>query len=292
MKSDLPPIARLVEVMRRLRDPKTGCPWDLEQDFKSIAKHTLEETYEVIEAIEQGDPKAIKEELGDLLFQIAFYGQLGSEAGLFDLNQIASDVADKMIERHPHVFGDRDANTAAKVLANWETDKAAKREAQAKAENWPLSALDGIGTALPAISRALKLQNRAARTGFDWTDAKDILAKIREEIGELETEMNASFSSPAQRERKGPIAKQWEGEGNNDAIEDELGDLFFALVNLARRLDVDPESALRRTNRKFDRRFREIETRLAAQGRKLEDTSLDEMEQIWVEIKREEKKTG
>lgn len=261
-------IERLIEVMRALRAPKTGCPWDLEQDFKSIAPHTLEETFEVVEAIEQGDAQAIKEELGDLLFQIVFHAQMGSEAGLFDFEQIAGAVADKMIERHPHVFADREANTAQAVLTNWETDKAKKREAAAKAENRPLSALDGISSALPATLRALKLQNRAARTGFDWTDAKDILAKIREEIGELETEMKAA---------------------SKDAIEDELGDLFFALVNLARRLEIDPEGALRRTNRKFERRFREIEKRLGAKGRKLEDCSLDQMEAVWIEVKQEEK---
>jgi len=265
------PIEKLIEVMRRLRDPKDGCPWDLEQDFKSIAPHTLEETYEVVEAIEQGDAQAIKEELGDLLFQIAFHAQLGSEAGLFDFNQIAEAVADKMVERHPHVFGDRDAKTAQAVLANWETDKAIKREAAAKADNRPISALDGISTALPAILRALKLQKRAARTGFDWTDAKDILAKIHEEIGELEVEIKK--------------------DANKDGIEDELGDLFFVMVNLARRLEIDPEGALRRTNRKFERRFREIEKRLADAGRKLEDASLEEMEANWTTIKREEKRS-
>jgi nucleoside triphosphate diphosphatase len=261
---------RLVQVMARLRDPKTGCPWDLEQNFKTIAPYTLEETYEVVEAIEHNDPQAMKDELGDLLFQIVFHAQLGHEGGLFDLDQIASHVADKMIERHPHVFGDRDAKTAEKVLTNWETDKAAKREAAAKAENRTPSALDGVTTALPAATRALKLQNRAARVGFDWTDARDILAKIKEEIGELEVEMKA--------------------KENKDAVEDEFGDLFFALINLARRLEVDPETALRRTNRKFERRFREIETRLAAQNRKMAEASLDEMEKIWCEVKAREKK--
>ncbi len=260
-------IQKLVEVMRRLRDPNGGCPWDLEQNFKTIAPYTLEETYEVVEAIEQDDPKAIKEELGDLLFQIVFHARIASEAGLFDLDQIAETVADKMVERHPHVFGDRNANTAEAVLTNWEADKAAKREAQAKAEGRPVSALDGVSAALPGLTRAIKLQKRAARTGFDWADAKDIIAKIHEEIAELEAEMNSG----------------------KDAQEDELGDVFFALANLARRLDIDPETALRRTNRKFERRFREIEKRLAAQGRKLEDSSLEEMEAIWVAIKREEK---
>lgn len=262
---------KLLDVMARLRDPKTGCPWDLEQNFQTIAPYTLEETYEVVEAIEKNDPQAMKDELGDLLFQIVFHAQMGREAGLFTFDEIAEHVADKMIERHPHVFGDRDANTAQAVLTNWESDKAAKREAAAKAEGRSLSVLDGVTSSLPAATHAVKLQNRAARVGFDWTDAKDILAKIREETDELEVEINA--------------------KAGKDAVEDELGDLFFALVNLARRLEVDPETALRRTNRKFERRFREIETRLAAQGRNIANASLDEMERIWVEVKNEEKLT-
>jgi len=265
------PLDRLVAVMRKLRDPNGGCPWDLEQNFKTIAPYTLEETYEVVEAIEQNDSKAIKEELGDLLFQVVFHAEMGREQGLFDLDSIATQVADKMVERHPHVFGDRNTRTANEVLTNWEEDKAAKRAAKAKAENRPISALDGVSTALPATSRALKLQNRAARVGFDWTDAKDILAKIKEETAELEAEID---------HKKG-----------NNFIEDELGDLFFALINLARRLEIDPETALRSTNRKFERRFREIEKRLAAQGRQMNTTSLEEIEQIWNDIKGEEKKS-
>ncbi|MGE3622408.1 MAG: nucleoside triphosphate pyrophosphohydrolase [Bdellovibrionales bacterium] len=265
---NLAPMDKLVEVMARLRNPEGGCPWDLEQNFKTIAPHTLEETYEVVEAIEQDNPQAIKEELGDLLFQIVFYAQLGREAGLFDLDAIAESVADKMIERHPHVFGDRDARTADAVLANWENDKASKREAEAQAGKRIASALDGISTALPANLRALKLQKRAARVGFDWTDARDILAKIAEEIGELETEMHAN---------------------NTDAIEDEFGDLLFALINLARRLQVDPEGALRRTNRKFETRFREVERRIQEGGKTMDQATLDEMEKIWVAIKMEEK---
>jgi len=259
---------RLVGVMARLRDPAAGCPWDLEQDFKSVAPYTLEETYEVVEAIEQGDPAAMKDELGDLLFQIVFHAQMGREAGLFDLDQIAGHVADKMIERHPHVFGDRDANTAQAVLTNWENDKAKKREAKA-ADGQVVSALDGVSTALPASTRAVKLQNRAARVGFDWPDARDIIAKIREEIAELEAEIDAP--------------------DNHDAIEDEFGDVFFAVINLARRLKVDPETALRRTNRKFERRFRGIETRLAAKGRHIKDATLDEMEALWNAVKTEER---
>lgn len=262
-------IDRLVEVMARLRDPEKGCAWDLEQNFKTIAPHTIEEVYEVVEAIEQNDPKAIADELGDLLFQVVFYARIGQESNLFNFDDVAARVASKMIERHPHVFGDRDAKTANDVLTNWEADKAAKREAQAKADNKPVSALDGVSTALPATTRAVKLQNRAARVGFDWAEARDIIAKIKEETAELEAEIGI--------------------EKNQDAIEDEFGDLFFVLVNLARRLEVDPETALRRTNRKFERRFREIETRLAAQGRNIKEASLEEMEKIWTDVKTEEK---
>lgn len=260
---------RLAGIMARLRDPKGGCPWDLEQNFKTIAPYTLEETYEVVEAIENGDPRAMADELGDLLFQIVFHVQMGREAGLFDLNSIANGVADKMVERHPHVFADRNAHSADAVLTNWETDKAAKREAEAKAENRTApGALDGVSTALPAATRAVKLQKRAARVGFDWTEARDILAKIKEEIGELEAEINKEINT-----------------ASRDATEDEMGDLLFAVVNLARQLDIDPETALRRTNRKFESRFRAMESRLAAQGRKMEGTPLPELEELWGEAK-------
>lgn len=258
--------------MARLRDPKGGCPWDLEQNFLTIAPYTIEETYELVEAIESNEPKAIKEELGDVLFQVVFHAQMASEAGLFDLDSVAKTVADKMIERHPHVFGDRDAKTSNDVLVNWESDKAAKRAKQAASEGRVPSALDGVSAALPAATRAVKLQTRAARVGFDWAEAKDVLAKIREEIAELESEITTAANAP-----------------NRDALEDELGDVFFAVANLARKLDIDPETALRRTNRKFERRFRGIEEALAKQGRQLSDASLNEMEKIWNEIKAEEK---
>jgi ATP diphosphatase len=246
--------------MRRLRDPESGCPWDLAQNFQSIAPHTLEETYEVIEAIEQNDIEAMIDELGDLLFQIIFYAQLGSEAKLFDLEMIASRVAEKMIERHPHIFGERSAKTADEVLVNWEAAKAKKRQAR----TGQASALDGISHALPAMLRAAKLQKRAARVGFDWHEAKDVLAKIREEIDELEAENDA------------------------EAMKAECGDLLFTVINLARKLDIEPESALRKTNRKFERRFREVESRLHFVGKKPEEASLEEMETLWRAIKKEE----
>ncbi|MDR3425693.1 MAG: nucleoside triphosphate pyrophosphohydrolase [Alphaproteobacteria bacterium] len=259
---------RLIDVMARLRDPQGGCPWDIKQTHASLAADTIEETYELVEAIENNDMQAIKEELGDVLLHVVFHAQLGREAGSFDFDCVAAHVADKMIERHPHVFGERDVKTAHEVLVNWENDKEAKRNAQAAGGK--VSALDGVSAALPAATRAVKLQKRAARVGFDWDKAQDVLAKIREEIGELEHEIAV--------------------KAEKDFLEDELGDVFFAVANLARKLDIDPEGALRRTNRKFERRFRGIETALAKQGKKISDASLEEMERIWNEIKAEEKK--
>jgi ATP diphosphatase len=262
-------IDKLIAVMAKLRDPTGGCPWDLEQTFVSIVPYTLEETYELVDAIENGDSKAIGEELGDVLFQVAFHAQIGHEAGLFDFYGIAGAVADKMVERHPHVFGARDAKTSGDVLRNWESDKEVKRKKKAEAEGRTLSILDDVAVALTPATRAVKLQKRAARVGFDWTDLKDVLAKIREEIGELEAEIDA--------------------KAGMNALEDEMGDVLFAVANLARKLDIDPDTALRRTNRKFERRFRGIEAHLAAEGRKLSDASLDEMERIWNQIKTAEK---
>lgn len=259
----------LVDVMRKLRNPDGGCPWDLEQDHRSLARYTIEEAYEVVEAIESGDMDHVAEELGDLLLQIVFHAQIAQENGLFDFDKIAQLEAEKMVDRHPHVFGDVDAATAKDVLKGWEAGKAAKRAAKAEAENRAPSTLDGVNTALPAISRALKLQQRAARVGFDWGNPADIIAKIREEADELETEIRDGKS--------------------RDAMEDELGDVFFVLVNLARHLDIDPERALRRTNQKFERRFRGIESALAANGRTVHDATLDEMENLWLEAKIKEK---
>ena len=267
--TDTKGLVHLLQVMTRLRDPKEGCAWDLEQNFATIAPHTLEESYELVEAIERNDVKAIKEELGDVLFQVVFHAQIGQEAGLFNLDSIAREVADKMIERHPHVFGNRDVSTAHDVAANWEIDKEAKRKAKAAEEGRAPSILDNVSTALPAATRAVKLQNRAARVGFDWAEARDVLGKIREEIGELEHEINI--------------------HADKDFLEDELGDVFFALTNLARKLRIDPETALRRTNRKFERRFHGIESALAAQGRDIADASLEEMERLWQEVKEREK---
>ncbi|MFM2042190.1 MAG: nucleoside triphosphate pyrophosphohydrolase [Pseudomonadota bacterium] len=263
-------IQRLLDIMARLRDPQTGCPWDVEQTFRTIAPHTIEEAYEVADAIENGDMASLKDELGDLLFQVVFYAQMAREQGDFDFESIAGHIADKMIRRHPHVFGDQVVATADDQTANWERMKAAEREAKAARDGRPLSALDGVIPGLPALTRALKLQKRAARVGFDWTRSEEILDKIEEEIGELRAELTRGDRNPA-------------------AVQDELGDLLFALVNLARRLDVDPETALRGTNAKFDRRFRQVEGWLAEQGRGPAEATLEEMEALWVRAKRTER---
>lgn len=265
------PIDRLLAVMARLRAPEGGCPWDLEQTYRTIAPHTIEEAYEVADAIETGDMGALKEELGDLLFQVVYYTQMAREDGLFDFDAVADAITAKMIRRHPHVFGSDEVKTADMQTSRWEEHKAAERAKKAEREGAkaPPSALDGVIPALPALTRAVKLQKRAARVGFDWTDARDILDKIEEEIAELRAEMT---DDPAP-----------------ERVADEMGDLLFAVTNLARRLEVDPETALRGTNAKFERRFRRIEDRLREQGKTPADSTLDEMETLWQQAKREER---
>jgi len=266
------PMARLLEIMAKLRDPDGGCPWDLEQNFRTIAPYTVEEAYEVADAIERGDFEALREELGDLLFQVVFYAQMGREEGRFDFGDIARDIAEKMIRRHPHVFAGADIKTAADQTRAWEEHKAAER-AVGIAEP---SALDGVPLALPALTRAEKLQKRAARVGFDWPKAVQVLDKIEEEIAELRAEIGPEIGDSA-------------AATPNPRIEDEVGDLLFALVNLARHLGCDPEQTLRGTNAKFERRFRSIEAALAKQGRGPADASLEEMEELWAAAKRAEK---
>jgi MazG family protein len=263
--TSLPAIDRLLSIMDRLRDPKGGCPWDLEQSFKTIAPHTIEEAYEVVEAIESGDRAALKDELGDLLFQVVFYARLGKEEGCFDFAAIAEAISEKMLRRHPHVFADADIRDAASQTVAWEATKAAERAK--KSEN--PGVLDGVSTALPASTRALKLQARAARVGFDWPDASQVLDKIEEEIGEVRHEIVTNAP--------------------HDRLEDEMGDLLFACVNLARKLKIDPETALRRGNAKFERRFRSIEADLATDGRTPAQSGLEEMEALWVKAKQAEK---
>lgn len=271
--SDLPPIERLRRVMAALRDPERGCPWDIEQTFDTIAPYTIEEAYEVADAIAQGDMPHLEEELGDLLLQVIYFTQMGSEAGHFDFDSVAHGITEKMIRRHPHVFGGEDVADAAAQTRNWEAQKAEERARKAAEAGKRPGVLDGISAAFPALMRALKLQKRASRVGFDWPEADQVLDKIEEEIGEVRAEMTAD---PAKRDM--------------DRLEDEVGDLLFVCVNLARKLGVDPESALRRCNRKFETRFRAIETILQDEhGRTPDESTLTEMEALWQRAKLLEK---
>ncbi len=260
-----PGIERLLEVMRRLRDPERGCPWDKEQSFATIAPYTIEEAYEVADAIGREAWDELEGELGDLLLQVVYHAQMAEEAGLFDFDAVAHGIADKMIRRHPHVFGEARIESAAAQRRAWEEVKATERAAKAADP----SVLADLPLALPALVRAEKLQRRAARIGFDWSEPAPILAKIAEEIGEVRASLEA-------------------GEGR-ERLEEELGDLLFAVVNLARRLGVDAEEALRRANAKFERRFRAMETRARASGGDPAALGLEALDALWEAIKREEK---
>jgi MazG family protein len=251
----------VLNVMARLRDPHGGCPWDVEQTFATIAPYTIEEAYEVADAIERNDLPSLKEELGDLLFQVAFHARMAEEQGAFDFADVAQALADKMIERHPHVFGAGDDRTAEEQTKAWETMKAEKRAALG------VSLLHDVPMALPALMRAEKLTKRAARINFDWPTPEPVLEKLDEELAELN---EARLS------------------GDQAAIEEEMGDILFVMANLARKLKVDPEEALRKANAKFTRRFQHIEARLAEQG-KAGPQPLDDLEALWVEAKRAEK---
>jgi MazG family protein len=253
-------LPHLADIMALLRDPARGCPWDIEQTFASIAPHTIEEAYEVLDAIAGNDPAALKDELGDLLLQVVFHARIAEESGLFDLGDVIGAICDKLVRRHPHVFGELKVRDSRDQLVNWENVKEGERGAGAVP-----SALEGVARALPALLRAAKLQKRAARVGFDWDDPADVFAKIREEIDEAEAE----FRAHAPRER----------------LEDELGDVLFAVANLARKVEIDPEGALRHTNEKFERRFRFIEQSLEEQGKSIKKTALDEMEELWQKAK-------
>jgi nucleoside triphosphate diphosphatase len=262
--TDTDHLQRLLAIMARLRDPERGCPWDREQDFASIAPYTIEEAYEVAEAIAENDMAALKDELGDLLFQVVFHSRMAEERGAFAFADVAAAIADKMVRRHPHVFGDSEIADAAAQTVAWEEHKAEER--RARGADRPHSALDGVGAALPALTRAEKIQKRAARVGFDWPAAAPILDKIEEELGELRAEL---------------------ATGSKARIADELGDLLFAVANLARHLAVDPETALRDATRKFERRFRRVEALLAENGRTPAESTLDEMEAEWQRSKTE-----
>jgi MazG family protein len=264
---DQHPIFQLLEIMRRLRDPAGGCPWDLEQTFATIAPYTVEEAYEVADAIERGDMGELRDELGDLLFQAVFHAQMAQEQGEFDFADVAQAICDKMLRRHPHVFGHADGRTSAEQTDAWEVIKAVERAAKGKAE----SILDDIPASLPAMTRAVKLTKRAARVGFDWPNTAEVLAKLREELAELEVEIAA---------------------GDQDKAREELGDLLFVVANLARKLDIEPEDAMRSANAKFVRRFSYIERSLAAQGRTPDQSDLAEMDGLWNAAKAIDKAKG
>ena len=254
----------LIDIMRQLRTPETGCAWDLEQDFASIAPYTIEEAYEVADAITRKNMPDLCEELGDLLLQVVFHAQMASETDTFSITDVISAISSKMIRRHPHVFGnDRDNRSADDQIKAWEVMKAQER-AEKPTEAVDTSALAGIAQALPALMRAEKLQKRAARTGFDWTEAASIFAKLDEETQEVKDAIES---------------------GERDAIEDELGDMLFVCANLARRFDIDPEVALRRANGKFEGRFRNMETLAASEDTIFSDLDIDAQEALWQRVK-------
>jgi MazG family protein len=262
----------LIDMMARLRAPD-GCPWDREQTYATLGPMLIEEAYEVIEAAEAENWKDLRDELGDLLFQIVFYGQIGAEKCHFDLHQSIARVHEKMTRRHPHVFGEEKVTGAAEVLANWEAIKAAERKSSRKEgrEEEEKSLLDGVSSKLPALLEALQLTTKAARVGFDWKKVEDVLLKLEEEIRELREEMAHEAVS-------------------NEAVAGEIGDILFVVANLARWSGVEPESALKATNRKFRRRFRHVEKRIAEQGRAWPEVSLEEMDGHWDEAKRIERR--
>ncbi|MFY0633159.1 MAG: nucleoside triphosphate pyrophosphohydrolase [Vannielia sp.] len=260
-EDDARQMQRLLAIMACLRDPQRGCPWDIEQTYSTIAPYTIEEAHEVADAIERQAWGELEGELGDLLLQAVYFAQMGREDGHFTFASIARNVADKMVSRHPHIFGSESRDKSAEQqTADWEKQKAAERAAKGETRT-----LDGVALGLPALTRALKLQKRAARVGFDWTDVRDVLAKLQEEAAELA-----------------------EAEGDADAMEDEMGDMLFVLTNLARHKGIDPEAALRRTNAKFTRRFAAIEDALAARGSTPQQATLVEMDALWTAAKQAE----
>ena len=272
-------ISRLIEIMAALRDPATGCPWDIAQDFASIVPYTIEEAYEVADAIEHGDLDDLRDELGDLLLQVVFHARMAQEQGAFDFGGVVEAITSKLIRRHPHVFaGARDLSAAqvrdlwGSIKAQERAEHAARHAVAADAPKGSDSLLAGVPTALPALTRALKLQEKAATVGFDWNNARQVLAKIREETDEVEAALDAADA----------------GKTGTQLVMREAGDLLFATVNLLRHLQADPESILREANAKFVRRFRYIEASLAALGKTFAQTSLDEMESLWTQAKRGE----
>ena len=262
-------IARLIEIMAALRTPGSGCPWDLDQNFESIAPYTIEEAHEVADAVLRGDLDDLRDELGDLLLQVVFHARMAQEQGAFEFGDVVQAITEKLLRRHPHVFGDAQNLTPEAVKGLWERIKAEeKTERHARGKTEPQGALSGVPAGLPALARALKLQQKASRVGFDWNDPQAVLAKIREEADEISKAI---------------------ASGDRDEAKEEIGDLMFALVNLARHLDVDPDAALRATNAKFERRFASIEKALAGRGKSAVESSLAEMDALWDAAKAAEK---
>ncbi len=271
-------IGRLIEIMAALRTPKTGCPWDLEQSFATIAPYTLEEAYEVVDAIVRNDLSDLKDELGDLLLQVVFHARMAEEQGAFDFGNVVAAITTKLIRRHPHVFGEEKAENPSAVKGLWEEIKAQeKQEKAARGGPDDQGALAGVPVTLPALTRALKLQDKASRVGFDWHDPRAVLRKIREEADEIEAALDGPPPNPPPQAGDG-----WE------AAAAEVGDLLFAAVNLARHLHADPEALLRQTNQKFEHRFAAIEQALAARGKAPRDATLAEMDALWEEAKAKE----
>jgi len=270
-------IERLVEIMAALRHPETGCPWDIEQDFSTIAPYTVEEAHEVADAIARDDMVDLREELGDLLLQVVYHARLAEEKGHFALSDVVEAITTKMIRRHPHVFGDEAARTAGVAKGFWEKIKAEEKAERAarrgEARAAPARTLDGVPAALPALDRAVRLQKKAAKVGFDWNAVDPIIAKVHEELEEVRQEL--AYDDP-----------------DRDRVEDEVGDVLFAVANLARHAGVDPDQALRRANAKFAGRFNAVEDRLEAEGRDAADVGLDELERLWGEVKAARRPSG
>ena len=266
MLKNTPSIEKLRWIMNELRHPETGCPWDLKQDFLSITPHTIEEAYEVVDAIENGDFKELEKELGDLLFQVVFYSQLGAEEKRFDFDSVIAAVCEKLIRRHPHVFANQELKDDAAIKANWENEKIKERESKHEKETQTqssLSILADIPKNLPALSQAAKIQKRCAHVGFDWDNVDDVFAKIEEEVAEVKAELHT----------------------NPEALKEELGDLMFAVVNLCRHSKEDPEKLLRAANKKFTKRFEGVESQVTQSGNSFSEHSLETLEQYWQNVK-------